>query len=101
MRRTFETAEPFKSPFLRVDVMQTSFPGTAVSVPDAPVGVVLKQPATVNSSVPSEREILRRAAEIRRSWTPEERRRRAVSDSSWELVSWLLGIQSHAQRNCW
>ncbi|HVX60560.1 MAG TPA: hypothetical protein VHC19_08160 [Pirellulales bacterium] len=80
--------------------MQASFPGTETITSQAPVPVVLKDPATRKGSVPSEREILRRAAEIRRSWTAEERRRRAVSDSSWELVSWLLGIQSHAQRNC-
>ena len=80
--------------------MQASFPGTETITSQAPVTVVLKIPATRKGSVPSEREIHRRAAKIRHSWTPEERRRCAVSDSSWELVSWLLGIQSHAQRNC-
>lgn len=78
--------------------MRTTFPGTDISAPNAEHAVSLKDASTRKGATPSVREIRRRAAEIRRSWTPEERRKRAVSDSSWELVSWLLGLQSHAQQ---
>lgn len=44
-----------------------------------------------HSPLPSPAEIRARAAEIRRSWTPEERREREVPLPGWPLLPLLLG----------
>lgn len=41
--------------------------------------------------VPSPDEIRSRAAEIRRSWSPEERRQREVSIPGWSLLPIIIG----------
>lgn len=44
-----------------------------------------------HSPLPSPAQIRERAAEIRRSWTPEERRQREVPLPGWPLLPLLLG----------
>jgi hypothetical protein len=44
-----------------------------------------------DAPLPSPEEIRLRAAEIRRSWTPEERRQREVSIPGWSLLPLILG----------
>lgn len=44
-----------------------------------------------HAPLPSPEEIRLRAAEIRRSWTPEERRQREVSVPGWSLLPLILG----------
>jgi hypothetical protein len=58
----------------------------------------LQEAAAQTSQPPSLEEVRRRTEEIRRAWSPEERRQRAVSESSWELVPWLLGLQPRRSR---
>jgi hypothetical protein len=58
----------------------------------SPTKIAEKKPATMSESwVPSPDEIRRRAAEIRRSWSPEVRRQREVPLPGWPLLPLLLG----------
>ncbi|HET6880497.1 MAG TPA: hypothetical protein VFI31_10100 [Pirellulales bacterium] len=58
----------------------------------SPVQFAQKKPSSfTENGVPSPDEIRRRAAEIRRSWSPEERRQREVSRSGWSLLPLILG----------
>jgi hypothetical protein len=50
-----------------------------------------KSTAQTESWVPSPEEIRQRAAEIRRSWSPEVRRQREVPLPGWPLLPLLLG----------
>lgn len=50
-----------------------------------------KSPSHKGSGVPSPDEIRSRAAEIRRSWSPEERQQREVSIPGWSLLPIILG----------
>jgi hypothetical protein len=58
----------------------------------------LQEVAAQSAQMPSLQEVRRRAAEIRQAWSPEERRQRAVSELGWELVPWLLGLQTRRGR---
>lgn len=50
-----------------------------------------KHSKTRHSPLPSPAQIRARAAEIRRNWTPEERRQREVPLPGWPLLPLLLG----------
>lgn len=50
-----------------------------------------KSPVKTEPRAPSQDEIRSRAAEIRRSWSPEERRQREVSVPGWSLLPLIMG----------
>jgi hypothetical protein len=50
-----------------------------------------KAPIKKDTWVPSPDEIRQRAAEIRRSWSPQERQQRAVCEPGWSLLPLILG----------
>lgn len=50
-----------------------------------------KSPTKKDGWVPSPAEIQNRAAEIRSSWSPEERRQREVNIPGWSLLPIILG----------
>ena len=70
-----------------------TLPGTSISMPNRDEAVSLEDSRSQRESIPEPAEVCRRMAEIRESWTPEERRRRAVSESTWLLFPWLVGIK--------
>lgn len=77
---------------------RNTFPGTAISMPEREQAVSLADCWTQGEPIPEPDEVRRRMAEIRESWTPEERRRRAVSESTWLLFPWLAGIEPRGGR---
>ena len=74
--------------------MRQTFPGTKISSPDVREACSLQEAMAKRAAVPNTQEIRRRMAEIRQGWSDEERRQRAVSESSWQLIPVLLGIPS-------
>jgi hypothetical protein len=74
--------------------MRQTFPGTKISSPDVREACSLQEALSKRASVPNTHEIRRRMAAIRQGWTDEERRQRAVSESSWQLIPFLLGVPS-------